>query len=97
MEQVEHEEPRALMASALQCHVKLVSDASCSALYRFRCYVRAGNRAGLHSEHLLTVLLGYAVERRLKSKGMGVQNPDCFKKKIKSVSAIPLPPCPFLH
>lgn len=71
------------MPSALQDRVMLVSDASCSVLYRFRCYVQAGNRAGLHSEHVLTVLLGYMVGRRLKSERMGVQNLDYFKKKKK--------------
>ena len=85
-EQLEHEEPQAPMASALLAHVTLLSDASCSALYGFRHYVGVGNRAGLLSRHLLTVLLGYMVEGRLKSKRMEVQNPGYLKKKTKTTN-----------
>jgi len=97
-EQAVHEDPQVPMASALQGRLMMASGASCSALCRFRCYVRAGNRAGLRSECLLTVLLGYTEGRRLKTKRIGVQHPDYFeKKKKKSLSAVPLLPCPFLH
>lgn len=87
-EQVEHEKPQ---ASVLRAHMALiVSDTSCSALYRFRCCLQAGNRAGLHS-----VLLGCTVGRVLKSKKMRVQNADCVEKEevseCSSSCSLPFP------
>lgn len=97
-EQAERQEPQAPMASARTHHLTrdAVSDASCSALHRSRCYGQAGSELGCT---LNTCWLSFGAMLQGGSwslKGMGCKNPDYLKKKVLECSSSPALPFPAL-